>query len=358
MNTQPLSSRQTSYAEKLYRSLLVLYPTSFRRTYECEMLQTFRDYYRDTLQREGRPGLTHLWSLVLRDLVVTACSENVRAGSSFLKRIFGLQMKEYSLMSLLTLDVASRTDIGLKRAVNEDNVISVIPEDPQTMTQKGALFVVADGMGGHTQGDVASELAVTTIRNTYYQDTSDDIATSLRKAVERANLVIVERNGEQPEPTEEIKPVFKGMGTTIAAVVLKDSAAYIANAGDSLVYLIRAGQVRQLAENHSWVAEQVRTGKMTQAEADAAGNKNVITRCLGTIRDVNVYVGTEPVQDKDILVLCTDGLHMEVSEDEMRTIVEHYGPEESAQRLIARANENGGPDNITAVVVHVSLSNN
>ena len=342
MKTHASSQRPTSRAEMLYRFLLLLYPTSFRRVYEREMLQTFRDYYRDTIQHEGVAGLTSLWSLVLRDLVVTACSERVRAGISFLKHMFGLHTKEYALMSLLTLDVGTRTDIGLTRAVNEDNVTSVIPQDPQTMTQKG-----------HTQGDVASELAINTIRDTYYQDTNDDIAASLRKAVEQANLGIFEHSEAQPKPIEGTKPL---MGTTCVAAVLKENAVYVANAGDSLVYLIRAGQVRQIAENHSWAVEQVRTGKMTQAEADAEGKSNVITRCLGVHQDVNVYIGTEQVQDKDILVLCTDGLHNQVSEDEIRTIVEHYGPEESAQRLIARANEKGGPDNITAVVVRVSLS--
>ena len=339
----------------LYRFLLLLYPASFRRIYEREMLQTFHDYYRNTIQHEGVTGLTSLWSLVLRDLVVTACSEHVRAGISFLKHLFGLQVKEYALMSLMTLDVGTRTDIGRKRAVNEDNATSVIPQDFQTMTQKGALFVVADGMGGHTQGDVASELAVNTIRDTYYQDTSDDIAASLRRAVERANLMIFERNGGRPEPTEDIKS-GQWMGTTCVAAVLKDNTVYVANAGDSLAYIVRAGSIRQIAEDHSWPAEQVRAGKMTRAEADAQGKSNIISRCLGIHHDVDVYVGTEQVQDKDILVLCTDGLHIQVSEDEIRTLVEQYSPEESAQRLIARANESGGPDNITAVVVRVSLS--
>jgi len=356
MNPHPPSQSQTSRAEILYRSLLLLYPASFRRVYEREMIQTFRDYYRDTMQYEGVAGLISLWSLVLRDLVMTACAEHVRVGMSFLKHMFGLHAKEYSLMSLLTLDVGTRTDIGRKRAVNEDNVTSVIPEDVQTMTQKGALFVVADGMGGQAQGDVASELAVNTIRNAYYQNTSDAIAASLRKAVEQANLSIFERNQTQFNGNTQ-DTAQKGMGTTCVAVVLKDSTAYIANAGDSLVYLIRTGQVRQIAEDHSWVAEQVRTGKMTQAEAEAEGKSSVITRCLGVADIVDVYIGTEQVQDKDILVLCTDGLHVQVSEDEIRTLVEQYSPEESAQRLIARANENGGPDNITAVVVHVSLSN-
>jgi protein phosphatase len=355
MKTHPYSQRPMSRAERLYRSLLLLYPISFRRAYECEMLQTFHDYYCDMIQREGVAGLTRLWSLVLRDLIVTACLEHIRAGISFLKHLFGRQVKEYSLMSLLTLDAATRTDIGRTRTVNEDNVTSVIPEDAHTMTQKGALFVVADGMGGYTQGDVASELAIHTIRDAYYRDTNDDIAVSLRKAVEQANLRIFERNKVQfKDATEEITQ--KGMGTTCVAAVLKDNTVYVANAGDSLAYLIRAGQMRQIAENHSWVAEQVRTGRMTQAEADAEGKGNVITRCLGVENTVDVYVGTEQVQDRDILVLCTDGLHNQVSEDEIRTLVEQYGPEESAQRLIAHANENGGSDNITAVVIRISLA--
>ena len=358
MNTSPNTQRRVTHAERLYRSLLLLYPLSFRRVYEREMVQTFRDYYRDMMQQEGIPGLAQLWSLVLRDLVVTACLEQGKASISFCKHILSLQEKESYLMSLLTLDVATRTDIGRIRTVNEDNVASIVPEDPQTMAQKGALFVVADGMGGHTRGDVASELAVHIIRDTYYQDTNEDIASSLRTAIEQANAVICERNEAQSieyKDDEEIRP-FEGMGTTCVAAVLKDSTVYVANTGDSLVYLIHAGHVQQIAENHSWSAEQVRTGKMTQIEAEAAGNSTVITRCLGIKRDVNVYVGAQQVQDKDILVLCTDGLHMQVSEDEMHTLVEQYAPEESAQRLIARANENGGPDNITAIVVRVSLS--
>ena len=245
-------------------------------------------------------------------------------------------------MSLLTLDTAARTDIGLKRANNEDNVVTVVPTDGQVMAQKGALFVVADGMGGHTKGDVASELAVNTIRDTYYQDTRSDIATALRASVEQANKVIFEHD--------------KHMGTTCVAAVLKENTVYIANTGDSFVYLIRAGQMRQLAEDHSWVAEQVRIGAMTREEAEAQGKGNVIVRCLGETRDVEVYVGIEQVQDKDILVLCTDGLHTLVSEDEIRAIAEQYEPQESVQRLIARANENGGTDNITAAVIRVSLS--
>jgi protein phosphatase len=224
------------------------------------------------------------------------------------------------------------------------------------MEKKGALFVVADGMGGHTKGDVASEMAVTLIRDAYYQDESDDILTSLRQAVEHANEAIYRQNEALFQGKDEEEMAKNGMGTTCVAAVLKDNMVYVANAGDSLVYIVRGGQVMQIAQNHSWVAEQVREGKMTQDEAEAQGKGNVITRCLGISLDLEVYAGSKEVQNGDVLILCTDGLHGLVSEDEIRTIVEHYGSDESASRLIARANENGGPDNITAVVVRVSLA--
>ncbi len=354
---QPTTARRVSRSEQVYRACLWVYPHAFRRTYGREMLQTFRDYHRDVTRREGIVGHIRLWTIVLQDLLSTACVEQGKAWSSFLKHVLRLAPKEYALMSLLTLDVAARTDIGRTRAVNEDNVASVVPQDAKTMSEQGALFIVTDGLGGSKHGDVASELAVKTIREVYYQDTSDTISTTLRRAVEQANTEIYQSNKAKfQEKFEEALQQDAFMGTTCVVVVLKDNAVYIANVGDSLVYLIRNGQMRQIAENHSWVAEQIRMGTMTQEEAEAQGKSNLITRCLGSESTVQVYTGTEQVQDKDILVLCTDGLHTQVSENEIRTIAEQYGSEESTQRLIERANENGGVDNVTAIVVRVSLS--
>ena len=146
------------------------------------------------------------------------------------------------------------------------------------------------------------------------------------------------------------------MGTTCVAVVLQDTHVYVANAGDSFAYIMRAEQVMQIAQDHSWVAEQVQAGLLTKEQARAHEKRNVITRCLGTSPDVDVYVATETVQDGDVLLLCTDGLWSLVEEGELRSIVEQYDPQESTKRLVERANENGGPDNITAVVVRVSLA--
>ena len=245
----------------------------------------------------------------------------------------------------LRLDVAQLTDVGRKRPHNEDNMAYVIPKDEQVMARKGALFIVADGMGGHAAGEVASEIAVDTVTMTYYQDDSEEIALSLMNAIKRANTIIHQRAAENM--------LRSGMGTTCVSAVLRGHIAYVANVGDSRAYVIRHGQVRQVSQDHSWVEEQVRAGLLTRDQARSHAQRNVITRCLGTQVDVEVDVFTEELEDGDCLILCTDGLSGSVYEDDLRWIVEQYVPQESVYHLVERANENGGPDNITAIVVRV-----
>ncbi len=249
------------------------------------------------------------------------------------------------LTKQLRLDVAQLTDVGRKRPHNEDNMAYVIPKDPQVMMKKGALFVVADGMGGHAAGEVASEIAVDTISYAYYQEDTDDIVTALIHAIKRANTLIQQRAAENM--------LRSGMGTTCAAGVLRGSTAYIANVGDSRTYLVRKGQVKQISQDHSWVAEQVRAGLLTEDQARSHAQRNVITRCLGTQTDVEVDIFAEELEEGDSFVLCSDGLSGFISEDDIRAIVDQYVPQESVYHLIELANENGGPDNITAIVVRV-----
>ena len=245
----------------------------------------------------------------------------------------------------LRLDPAQLTDVGRKRPHNEDNMAYVIPKDPEVMAKKGALFIVADGMGGHAAGEVASEIAVDTVSNVYYQDDSEDVRVALLRAIKRANALIYQRAAENM--------LRSGMGTTCVAAGLRGGIAYIANVGDSRAYLIRAGQAIQISQDHSWVAEQVRAGLLTEDQARSHAQRNVITRCLGTQPDVEVDVFPVELQENDTLVLCTDGLSGLISDEELRTIVGQHQPQESVYLLVERANENGGPDNITAIVVHV-----
>jgi serine/threonine protein phosphatase PrpC len=257
------------------------------------------------------------------------------------------EVRERSALSKqLRLDVAQLTDVGRKRPHNEDNMAYVIPKDAQVMAKKGALFIVADGMGGHAAGEVASEIAVETISSAYYQDdNNEDITASLLHAIKRANALIHQRAAENM--------MRSGMGTTCVAAVLRGSTAYIANIGDSRAYLIRAGQVRQVSQDHSWVEEQVRAGLLTRDQARSHAQRNVITRSLGTQSDVDVDIFTEQVFEGDTLLLCSDGLSGQITDDDLRTIIGQYSPQESVYRLVERANENGGPDNITAIVIRV-----
>jgi serine/threonine protein phosphatase PrpC len=250
-----------------------------------------------------------------------------------------------ALAKQLRLDVAQLTDVGRRREHNEDNMAFVIPKDPVVMANKGALFIVADGMGGHAAGEVASEIAVDTVSNLYYQDESDDVAIALQHAIRRANASIHQRAAENMLRT--------GMGTTCVAAVLRGNRAYVANVGDSRAYLLHGNQVEQISQDHSWVAEQVRAGLLTDEQARTHAQRNVITRCLGTQAEVDVDLFHEELNEGDSLVLCTDGLSGLVSDEELLRIVDGFVPQESVYHLVERANENGGPDNITTIVVKV-----
>jgi PPM family protein phosphatase len=346
----PSSHRLVSTSERLYRIFLQIYPHKFRQIYGQEMVQTFRDCCRDALHVSGSRGLLQLWSLVLYDLAITACAEHIRAVIALLKHFLGVE-KEYTMLdNLLHLDVALCTDVGRKRAINEDSMTSVIPEDPQILAKKGALFVVADGMGGHAHGEVASQIAVSEVSSAYYQDDDEDIASALSRAVRHAN------NSIYQQVDEEDKLSHGAMGTTCIAAVIHDNIAYIANVGDSRAYIVHQGQVRLISQDHSWVAEQVRAGLLTEEQARTHIRRNVITRCLGTQADVEVDVFIEQVQEGDALILCTDGLSGLVDDDELCVIVEQYGPQDSVSRLIECANERGGHDNITAIVARVGYA--
>jgi serine/threonine protein phosphatase PrpC len=344
MATHP-SRHLLKASEHLYRCLVFMYPKQFRQTYAREMMQTFRDCSYAAFQQAGLWGMVRWWGFVLYDLVITAPVEHIRTMMTLFRQFLSLE-KEYSMADhLLSLDVALRTDTGCKRPHNEDNMVSVVPEDAQVLQKKGALFVVADGMGGHTKGEVASDLAVKIVNAAYYQDESEDVPTALAHAMKQANTVIYHQALQE----------HNDMGSTCIASVLLGDSIFVANVGDSRAYIIRDGALKQISQDHSWVAEQVRAGVLTAEQARTHERRNQIYRSLGNAGEVEVDVFTEQVQNGDTLVLCTDGLSEVVDDEELCSIVEQYTSEESVARLIACANERGGPDNITAIVARVSL---
>ncbi len=348
----PPQYRRYTLSEQVYRFLLNAYPRAFREEYASEMLLVFRDAYHEVAQQQGMQGILRLWSDFFCDFVKSACREHVRNWLEHGEREIALAGKDQLTMALqFTLDVAQRTDIGRKRTNNEDNLISVVPENAQLMQDRGALFVVSDGMGGHERGEVASELTIQKVREYYYQDHQHDIPLALQEAIKQANTSI--RQVIETEGKAESSDFT--MGATCVAAVVHNQMLYAANVGDSRVYVLRAGQLRQITRDHSLVARLVENGEITPAEARTHEKRNKIYRSLGQ-SEVEVDLFTEPVQEGDTLILCTDGLCGVIEDDDLRAIVEQYNPTESVQQLIARANEEGGPDNVTAIVVHISAA--
>src|SRR5450631_2718848 len=243
-------------AERCYRALLVLYPGQFRREFQQEMLQAFRESCRAALRQQGESALPRFWAAIAYDLLITVGIEHYQVCILKLKQLFGREKEFFMLSPFFQLNVAARTDIGCVRVNNEDSMLSVVPEDQQLLQQKGALFVVADGMGGHDYGEIASHLVVEALRKAYYQDHTSDLGESLRQSVIQANNSLLEENAQRAKKSK--------MGTTCVAAVLYGQALYIANVGDSRAYVIHKGAIRQISQDHSFVAEEVRKGNITE----------------------------------------------------------------------------------------------
>ena len=246
---------------------------------------------------------------------------------------------------LATLRMGAKTDLGRVRDNNEDKFDFFEPEDPAVLATKGCFYAVADGMGGHSAGQIACELALKTVIEIYYSSPSADTEATLRHAVIEANALIYD--------SAQTNPDRQGMGTTLTAVVVLEDRLTVAQVGDSRAYLLRSHQITQVTEDHSWVAEQVRLGTMTLAEAQVSPFRNIITRSIGTSAAVEPDVFTHEIQVGDTLVLCSDGLSGHLEPYEIQSITEEHSPSAAALSLVEAANERGGRDNITAVVLAV-----
>lgn len=231
----------------------------------------------------------------------------------------------------MKVEVGFATDIGRVRERNED---SVLVEPP--------LYVVADGMGGHRGGDVASQIAVETMERLETDDRG-----SLADHVRDANRAVWERSVEDQRLT--------GMGTTVTAIRIDGESIALAHVGDSRAYLLREGLLRQLTTDHTLVARMVQSGEITEEEAEVHPHRNVMTRALGTDERVEVDEESLLLQDDDVLLLCSDGLYGMVTEDQIQAILEHSdAPQQAADRLVKAANRAGGVDNISVVVLRTS----
>ncbi|RID87219.1 Stp1/IreP family PP2C-type Ser/Thr phosphatase [Peribacillus asahii] len=235
-----------------------------------------------------------------------------------------------------------RTDRGKVRQHNEDNGGVFI-------NSAGIrLAIVADGMGGHRAGDVASTMTVDLLKKSWDEagaiETANEAEEWLRKHITKVNEVLFQHAAENSE--------CQGMGTTIVAAICTDKFASVANIGDSRCYLYNESGFKQVTEDHSLVNELVRTGQITKEDAENHPRKNVLLRALGTELKVEMDIVTVMFEEEDILLLCSDGLSNKVSEQEMCNIVKNeHSLEEKATAFIDLANHYGGEDNITLVLV-------
>lgn len=235
----------------------------------------------------------------------------------------------------------AKTDIGSKRSMNQDFFYC----NENAVGSFHNLFIVADGMGGHKAGDHASKLCVECMVDSIEKSSHKTPVTIFEEAVDIANDKIYRAAKENVE--------FEGMGTTMVACTLLGDTMYVANIGDSRLYLLR-DEISQITDDHSLVEELVKQGNITESEARVHPQKNIITRALGTDVQVSADFFEVTVQKGDIVLLCSDGLSNMLDDEDMEYIIEHSDTlEEAGTVLVAKANQSGGDDNITVVLVQI-----
>jgi PPM family protein phosphatase len=259
-----------------------------------------------------------------------------KTGESYTAALRHLRRAEEAHMDMSQLEMrhGGVTDTGNVRTSNQDQLLA-----------EGDLVAVADGMGGHRAGEVASRLAVDVLRDTFDVDPTAD---GLVAAVLAANRAVWERGEAEPE--------LRGMGTTIAAVALvAGKALAVVNVGDSRAYLLQDGRLQQLTADHSLVADLLRAGAISEDEARDHPRRNVLTQVLGMGPEVEPHVALAEPARGDRLLLCSDGLFNELDDDRIAAILASVpDPTDAAARLVDEANAAGGADNITALVLDIA----
>lgn len=242
------------------------------------------------------------------------------------------------------MEFAARSDKGMIREKNEDSFNIVWGHHGVPVT-----FIIADGMGGHNSGEVASKMAVDCISKSILEFSEirieeKDIPSFIKDIMERANKEILSVSKEQEEN--------HGMGTTLITASVWGEKLFIGHIGDSRVYLVRKGEIQRVTTDHSYIEELVKNGTLTREEAENHPQKNIITRALGCFEEVKIDTYICDIKEEDYFILCTDGLTNMLSENEIKDIVSNNKDTELAcDTLVRRANENGGEDNITVIVI-------
>ena len=241
------------------------------------------------------------------------------------------------------MNMGVSTDRGKVRKNNQDAYF--IPDKLNI-----PLFIIADGMGGHKAGEVASSMVVKLVKNFFTSEEEEllknniDISETIKTSIEKANMEIYKKSIKSEE--------FHGMGTTITMAYFSEDKLYIGHIGDSRAYLLREDKLVQLTEDHSLVAELVRAGSISEEEAECHPQKNIITRAIGTNKEVDIDVIVESTNKNDILLLCTDGLTNMICDEEIKKfLMENVDLQKTCDNLVERANKLGGIDNVTVMAI-------
>jgi serine/threonine protein phosphatase PrpC len=239
----------------------------------------------------------------------------------------------------MKIDVWCQTDVGLKRENNQDTFLI----DPDR-----GLYIVADGMGGHQGGEVASALAVKSLQEVVTSSFEKEAGVHPREVLERGYRVACERIYDQALMHENLK----GMGTTMVGVLLRDGIFYIANVGDSRAYLYSPPGFWQITEDHSLINEQIRMGALSEEQAKKSPAKNVITRSVGYDREVQADIIERRVEPNEMILICSDGLSGMVTDKRIEELCKTTRPADLVGILVEEAKKNGGDDNVTVMILY------
>ncbi|WP_026487208.1 Stp1/IreP family PP2C-type Ser/Thr phosphatase [Caldanaerobius polysaccharolyticus] len=242
------------------------------------------------------------------------------------------------------MKAVGKTDVGNTRENNEDGYY--IKNDDELK-----LFIVADGMGGHNAGEIASSLAIKSVADYFEENYKKinkrdcDIVNFIKEAIVQGNLEVFKR--------AMLNKSMNGMGTTLTLLLIENGKYFLGHIGDSRAYLVRDGEIKQISNDHSLVAELIRQGSITENEARVHPQRNIITRALGTEDDIEIDIAFDHVNPGDIILLCTDGLTSMLTDQEILDIIYDKEPEMACEELVKAANARGGYDNITVVITKV-----
>ncbi len=245
------------------------------------------------------------------------------------------------------IELGNLTDIGCQRDENQDSYCYAEPESEEAFHKKGRLVMIADGMGGHVGGKMASGIAVDAFRSAFVSSDLEDPEAALTEALSAAHLAIRGFVREHPE--------YSGMGTTCTAAVLRDGQLYYGHVGDSRLYLVRESKITQLTRDHTMVGRMVEQGLLREDEVKDHPDRHVLISAMGVGESLFADLPGAPIPllPEDILLLCTDGLYDTISDEELRVMVSHGTAGTACRQLIETAKARGGQDNITVQIVRI-----